>query len=602
MLPMSRSSLDSGPYEGGAPSQDTPRGAGPEQEQGPPRGPSPTVAGRTVMCAAAALLLTTSGVMLALVIASWGTGITGIPERPLDHLPEGPHTIPAWITAIGLGALTAGKLWARADTMSPAPGPQRGARILGVLALVLAVGWALLLAQPKGPVDPPLLVDAQRLVPIAAVIGGIGILLLPAAPPSRSQSAPRAESPCVSAQFGARLRPGRRTAVIAGTALTAAALTGGAALRSRGWLSTLRRGGLEDPWPPGTSSDTAWGSTMPWDDDESKLEGVFAGARGPLALWWRFRKDDYISGWCLAALEAKDGRVLWRREGVRLCSASKPWRPDSSDGSPPLIATSPDGRFIAVGTQAHQGPGASGDTRFSVIVLDTATGEEVSRVSGEGQTALLALTNTHLALQTAPTPNSSNQVIDVWDIATGRMLWSSREPSWLVGGGVSHFYLMGRDVFTTNDLRTTTTVELVDALSGRRTVMTDEVSPWFVSGDQEQAMVLGSQLVSGDQDPSCAGWLCTHVPASDSSQTSSELLHPETGERIALAPDKPYVLYVTVDGWCVGPLLQKGRAADTSGGAPTVLLPQGAVLDQPTPPTVVATDTEVFLKEESKDG
>lgn len=598
MLPMPRSSLDSGPYEGGAPSQDTPRGAGPEQEQGPPRGPSPTVAGRTVMCAAAALLLTTSGVMLTLVIASWGTGITGIPEKPLDHLPEGPHTIPAWITAIGLGALTAGKLWVRADTMSPAPGPQRGARILGVLALVLAVGWALLLAQPKGPVDPPLLVDAQRLVPIAAVIGGIGILLLPAAPPSRSQSAPRAESPCVSAQFGARLRPGRRTAVIAGTALTAAALTGGAALRSRGWLSTLRRGGLEDPWPPGTSSDTAWGSTMPWDDDESKLEGVFAGARGPLALWWRFRKDDYISGWCLAALEAKDGRVLWRREGIRIRDSWMPWLSNRYLDSPILATTSPDGRLIAVGTRAHQGPGASGDTRFSVIVLDTATGEEVSRVSGEGQTALLALTNTHLALQTAPTPNSSNQVIDVWDIATGRRLWSRRELKWLIGGGASHFYLASSENFSEmrdNSDIPTGPVDIVEASSGQRASQITDVC-------------LESQERDGKWRLTYAGWVWRRTTGPE----SEGLLQPETGERIDLEPGKVGSVYLTVDGWCFSsfwPLTRDQLEAQDDNGAttapgetPAILLPQGAVLDQPTPPTVVATDTEVFLKEESKDG
>ena len=438
----------------------------------------------------AALLLTASGAMLALAIASWGTGVTGVrPEGsfilPLDR----PPTLPAWITAIGLGVLTAGKLWVRADTAVPSP--QRPARILGLFALALALGWAFYLRQPQGVVSPPLLLSSERLLPIAAVIGGAGVLVLPAAPPPRDEPTACTEPPCQPAQPGARIRPGRRTAVIAGTVLATAALTGGAALRARGWLSTLRPGGVEESGHPARgedSAESAWGSTMPWAEDGSKIDALFAGVRGPLALWWFFGQDTFPSGWCLAALDAEDGKVLWRREGVRARASWVPWLVDPLGDSPILAAGSPDGRLVAVGTEAHRGKGEPGGTRLSVIVLQAATGEELCRVSGEGRTALIALTNTHLALQTAPAPNSRDQVIEVWDIAEGRMLWSRQEPKWLIGAGARHLYLASGEDFraaTDDNPIPTGAVDIVEASSGLRTGEAADVSLENLAGGRE---------------------------------------------------------------------------------------------------------------------
>ena len=542
----------------------------------------------TALTALAIALLSMSATALALIAASWGASVVGESERPLAPL--------AWGTLAGLAVLTAGKLWVRADAMSP--DAARDARRIGLLALLLSIGWAFYVAEPPPILPPPVILHAGRLLPIAAIVGGIGILSLPTSPPpqqgatSDETPGPAGPQPPDEARMRRGLRrPDRRTLLLTGSAAAAAAATGGMALANRGWLSSLRTSGRAGAsWRE--TAPSSWGVTMPWGEDHGHLSALMPGSRGPLACWSVVTEEAPVASWCLAALSAKDGSILWQREGLRVAQAWRPWISGSNANASPLITTSPDGSLVAVGTLTHWRRGTAETPGFSVVVWDAATGEERCRATGAGSIRLMALTDTHLAVQTAPTPQSRQRIMEVREAATGRVLRRDDESWWLIGAGSQHLYLLAdeplgvRERARRSKQYPTFAVDLVDAASGERRGEVHDVDlrPLGAVPDEEGLVT-------------CAGWLPRLLPDQDQTQSAEELINPETGQAFALDHERRYSIEVVVGGWCVGewPWSPHDRTAQTP--SPALLLPQGTVLERIDRPAVTATDNAVYLKE-----
>lgn len=529
-----------------------------------------------------------SATALVLIAASWGASVVGESERPLPPL--------AWGTLAGLAVLTAGKLWVRADAASP--NAARDARRIGLLALLLAFVWAFYVAEPPPILPPPVILHAGRLLPIAAVVGGIAVLSLPTSPPPQqgaiSDETPDPVNPQPPDEARTRSglhRPDRRTLLLTGSAMVAVAATGGMALANRGWLSSLHASGRAGAsWQETTSS--SWGVTMPWGEDHGRLSALMPGSRGPLACWSVFTEEAQVSIWCLAALSAEDGSILWQREGLRVAKAWRPWLSGSDAYASPLITTSPNGSLVAVGTEAHWGQETPEAPGFSVVVWDAATGEERCRTTGAGRIRLMALTDTHLAVQTAPTPQSLQRAMEVREVTTGRVLRRDDESWWLIGAGSQHLYLLADEPLGVEERARqstqdpTFTVDLVDAASGEKQGEVHDVDLRPLGAVPE-----GEGLVT------CAGWLPRLLPDQDQTQSAEELINPETGQTFTLDRERRYSIEVVVGGWCVGEWPEYPHDGTAQTPSPALLLPQGTVLERIDRPAVTATDNAVYLKE-----
>jgi len=212
---------------------------------------------------------------------------------------------------------------------------------------------------------------------------------------------------------------------------------------------------------------TGWEATTTWHAIHDSASPVVSTPGGPIILFepTYTQKASSPSGetatGTLVALNSKDGSVRWARTAKPVFPENQ--TSDSDDGTPQtgfekerggekkLIATSPDGRYLALRLLPYMTSKNShsfNDQHTHIIVLDTETGNEVRTVEVTGIVLNHALTNNTLAVETAENfyPADTGK-LDIFSLANSQEKPTTiRTNRWLVGATNSSLLLSEQDL------------------------------------------------------------------------------------------------------------------------------------------------------------